>query len=159
MALQYSIGTPTANSYVSMTMAEEYYITRENSDSWFNIGSTSTLTSTMRKESLLKQATREIDNSYRFHGVKFNSNSINDPIYQALQFPRNYNVDYNGNAYIPDDIKYAQMEQGIYIMERNNKKYTNEGVLIRQSFINEDAELYIKKHSTKLVKAINDYIY
>ena len=71
MAIHTSVGTSTADSYVSVASANTYFNAHENADAWLDMGSTGTLSSTTRKENLLKQATRELDRSFRFHEQKY----------------------------------------------------------------------------------------
>ncbi len=153
-----SIGTSTADSYVTTASADAYFLYREQSDPWTNITSaTGAAAATSRKESILKQATREIDKAYRFYGNKYYQGTVGDDEYQALEFPRSDNTDVNGDLYIPDDVKYATYEQAIWIMERGGKKTTNDGVPIKQPIIGEMAYAYLKKYVTRQAKATGAY--
>ena len=146
MSIHISIGTSTADSYVSTASADAYFLAKENSDSWDNISnaSTGTLGSTARKENLLKQATREMDRSMRFHESKYYNYPIGNTSYQALQFPRSSNINDNSALYIPDEIKFATYEQALWVMIRDGKKTTNEGLVIDMPIIGKDAYDYLR---------------
>jgi hypothetical protein len=155
MSINYSVGTPTANSYVSVGLANTYFSERVISDGWTNISvnSTGTLTATAQKERLLKQATREIDSAYRFQQRKYNDYTYGDDNYQALEFPRSYNFDVDGYPYIPDEVQWATCEQALWILERGGKKTTNEGTTIERQLIGDEAMGYLKSHITSTVKS------
>lgn len=156
MSIHVSVGTPTADSYVSAGFANSYFETVEINTGWTNlsVNSTGTLSATTRKENLLKQATREIDNYFRFNGNKYWTYPYGDPNYQALQFPRNYNFDDDGEVYIPDEVKYATCEQALWILERGGKKTTDEGVTIQRQMIGDEAMIYMRPHITKRVSYV-----
>jgi len=136
MAIHTSIGTSTANSYVSVASANTYFTARENVDSWDNIdGSTNATAAETRKENLLIMATREIDRNKRYFEGKYNQGIIGDATnYQALEFPRSSNVDANAALYIPEEIKYATYEQALWILERKgNRRSSNDPAQDRQT--------------------------
>ena len=93
MAIHTSLGTPTADSYVSVASANSYFDALEDNTSWDSIDSTGTLSKTARRENLLKQATREVDRTYRFFDDKYNQGIKGQDTYQALEFPRSGNID------------------------------------------------------------------
>ncbi len=156
MSINTDIGTPTANSYVSVASANEYLEARENNEAWLNIttnASTGTF-ATARKENLLKQATREIDRTFRFHSEKFNFGIKGQDTYQNLEFPRLNTVDSDGDEIIPDEIKFATYEQALWIMERSGVKTTAEGVPITRKVINEDSRNYLKSWIDRQVTTV-----
>lgn len=158
MSIHSSIGTPTADSYVTEASANSYFEAREQSDSWTNIDAqTGNLNATQRKENLLKQATREIDRAYRFYGNKYYQGTIADAEYQALEFPRSDNTDVNGSLYIPYDVKYATYEQALWILSRSTPVMTADGVPIKQPQIGTIAYGYIKRYVTRQAKADGAY--
>jgi hypothetical protein len=147
MSINISIGTPTANSYVSVASANAYIESRQNNEQWLNISvnaSTSTYATTW-KENLLKQATREIDRSFRFHNEKYNQGERGQDTYQNLEFPRWTNQDANGDLYIPDEVKFATYEQALWILNRAGLKTTDEGTPIQRHIINIDCRNYLKE--------------
>ena len=139
MSIQSSIGTSTATSYVSVASANTYFNNLEESELWTQMGSTGTLTSTLRKENLLKQATREIDRTYRFQQGKYNTGGIGQSDYQALDFPRTGNIDADSNLYIPDEIKYATYHQAYWILQRGTQRYTSEGTLVNPPIMSKES--------------------
>lgn len=154
MSLHLSIATSTADCYISVATADDYFEKRELSTSWDNISinSTGTLGTTERKERLLKQATREIDQAFNFVGSKYYTYPKGDTNYQSLQFPRNSDYDVDGNLYIPDEVQYATCEQALWIMERGGKKTTNEGTVIERQLIGDEVEIYLKDYITRQVQ-------
>lgn len=114
-------GSPTANSYISVDSADDYFEARGDSEYWLNMSgaSTGTVSQASQKQRLLVQATREIDRTFRFHGGKYNTGIRGATDYQALQFPRESNTDNAGAVFIPDEIKDATCEQAIWISQRN----------------------------------------
>ena len=161
MSVNITPGSPTANSYVSVASADSYMNARENSDSWLDIsgGSTGTLSATTRKENLLRMATREIDNTYRYHESKY-YNGIQgggQDVYQSLEFPRSSNTDNDGNLIIPDEIKYATYEQALWVMERTGKRTTNEGVEVKKQVIGDYAENELKGWKNIQVRPMGKY--
>lgn len=151
------IGGATADSYVSVASAAEYFNGRENADKWWDMEGTNNLTATARKEGLLKQATREIDNHVRFTGSKYYIGNLGSDEYQALEFPRESNIDDNDDLYIPDEVKYATYEQALWIMDRGHVK-TNPitGFEYESNLIGRDTYNYIKKWITRQVKPVGN---
>jgi hypothetical protein len=147
MAIRTSLGTPTANSYVSVASANSYFEVRDNSDAWDAL-STSAFTNTstgqrVAKEQLLIQATREIDFNLRFHSAKYNQGMKGQSTYQNLEFPRWDNTDASANLYLPDEVKYATYEQALWIASRKGLKTTPEGQPIERQIIGGDAFRFI----------------
>ena len=143
------IGGATAVSYVSVASADAYFDGRENADKWWDMQGVSSLSATARKENLLQQATRELDNHVRFYGSKYNQGDVNESDYQALEFPRTDNEDSDGDLYIPKEVKYATYEQALWIMERGGIRANQiTGFEYSRSLIGRDAWDYIKKYVT-----------
>lgn len=152
MALYTSIGTPTANSYATLGEANTYLSQRDNSQAWTDLLSqtTSTAANTI-KENLLIQAVRENDRRYLYEGTKYNTGLKNADDYQALEFPRSTNTDTNGTIYIPDDIKRAQFEQAIWILERAGNKTNNDNPNVNRKMISTYSEFYLEQYSTRVI--------
>jgi hypothetical protein len=148
MAIKTSIGTPTANSYVSVASANEYLEARENNQAWVvDLTSTAlggTTAQRTTKENILIQATREIDHTHRYHSQKYNQGIIGQDTYQNLEFPRWENVDDDSNIYIPDEVKYATYEQALWIRERSGVKTTVDGLTIQRQLMSIDSYNYLK---------------
>jgi hypothetical protein len=122
-----------SNSYADVTFADEYWASHfstTKADVWNGLTSA-------QKESALIQACRVIEKAkFTIRNPRLDSNSLvlergetvrlldrrNDlpcraVYYQALQFPRNVDVDYDtGLYYIPEPIKMAQCEQAVYLV-------------------------------------------
>lgn len=147
MSIKTSIGTSTANSYVSVTDADSYFSTRNISTSWSNIlsNSTGTLQATTVKENYLIQATREIDYNFKFFESKYNQGIIGSSDYQVLEFPRSSNTDADGDLYIPQEVKDSTCEQALWILERGNVKTTNEGQVIERQIISSECKQWLSK--------------
>jgi hypothetical protein len=127
-----TIADEYANSYISEEDADVYWEDHYSStraDQWSNLSSG-------QKQTLLVQACLMIE-SIRFtkyvkqeeYSYHYDMNSgmflmsyqeripIRYSVIQALQFPRNIDVDSTtGVTYIPESVKYAQCEQALYIM-------------------------------------------
>jgi hypothetical protein len=160
MSIKISIGTPTANSYVSVASANEYLDARQNADAWTDIPNESTPTfATTWKENLLKQATRELDDSLRFHDTKYNQGIRGESTYQSLEFPRWSNQDANNNLFIPDDVKYATYEQALHILERSGNKPAPEGAPIARRIIGMDSLNYMDKWINRQISGQGNYIW
>ena len=157
MAIHTSIGTPTADSYVSVASANTYFNSLEESDRWTDMGSTGTLGSTARKENLLKQATREIDNTYRFFDGKYNTGTIGQSTYQALEFPRTSNIDADSNLFIPDEVKWATYDQVYWILQRGQQRYKQDGVLVNPALFSSTAYNYLKGWINRGITAVGKY--
>lgn len=159
MTIKVSIGTPTANSYISVSSANTYFASLESGAQWDNIvlASTGTLSATNRKENLLKQATREIDRTFRFFGSKYNKGDIGQSTYQKLQFPRDTDYDSSGSLYIQEDIQIATCEQALWIMQRGSQRYDSDGNLVKPDKFSSDAYNYIKSYVNRGIKATGKY--
>ena len=157
MSVHTSIATSTADSYVSVASANSYFEYRDNSDAWLNMGSTGTLSKNTRREGLLKQATRELDEFLTFNYTKYYTYDWGDANYQALEFPRINNTDANSDLYIPDEVKTATYEQAIWIMERGGLK-TNPvgGYEFASQKIGREAYSYIKKWVKRQITSVGN---
>ena len=146
MSINTEIGGATANSYVSVASADDFLNAKENADIWRDmiLNSTGTLSMTTRKENLLKQATREIDNQFRYFSSKYYMGSFGDTAnYQALQFPRSNTVDFEGTVIIPEEVKYATYEQSFHILQRAQRQTNKDGEVINQNFISSTSYMYL----------------
>jgi hypothetical protein len=146
MAIFTSIGTPTANSYVSVASADTFFSNYYQSDAWDEISSAASSTTSARveKESLLIQATREIDNTFRFFDSKYNTGVVGATDYQALEFPRSSNTDNDGDLYIIPEVKEATYHQAIWVKLKRNKRVVD-GEIKRLPFMSDEAYMPIKK--------------
>lgn len=121
MAIELEVGT---NTYVSAEDADAYFDTRLNSETW-------TEATDENKTKALIMAAR-IMNEFRYIGRKLASD-------QKLAFPRiSINAEltdaqlilYSQLTEVPDDVKYAQCEQAIYLLEGEdqNRQLMSSGV-------------------------------
>jgi len=98
MPLDATVGTTTANSYVTVAEADAYFADRANATAW----STST-----EKDQLLITASRLLDWQLQFAGTKTSE-------LQSMQFPRTGIILPSGyevpNNIIPTEVKYAVFE-------------------------------------------------
>lgn len=101
MTLDATVGTTTANSYVTLVEAEAYFETRIHSSTW------TAITSDSQKESLLISSTSMIDWYITWKGVKTSTT-------QSLQWPRTSVIRRDGTEVatniIPNDVKTAVYE-------------------------------------------------
>jgi hypothetical protein len=159
LTLKTSIATPTANSYISIASADEYFEARQDSDAWDKMASasTGTLSATQRKTNLLVQAAREMDRTFRFYGSKYNTGQRGASDYQALEFPRIEDTDDDGNPIIRYEIQYAQCEQAIWLMQRSDVQTREDGTVIEQPKFSNLAYDYIKPNITRTVSKSGKY--
>jgi hypothetical protein len=98
MAIDASIGTITANSYVTEEEAEAYFAERSHSSKWSVVA---------EKEPFLITCSRMLDWNLTFLGVKTSD-------VQSMQFPRSGILFASGNEYpsdiIPNEVKFAVFE-------------------------------------------------
>lgn len=127
MAIDATIAGANANSYQTLQEAEEYFATRLHSDAWDGAANTD-------KQKALIEATRTIDRvatrigpppqywlrnwtaripwNYALLGFRYD-------IHQKLKFPRWWDRNLATNeVYIPQDIRYAQCEIAIWLLEK-----------------------------------------
>lgn len=151
--LKSSIGTSTANSYVSLASANSYYQVRINSDAWTNIESSTSSTGAYndKKRALLIQATRELDRTFRFHGGKYNVGIRGSSDYQALEFPRANDYESDGTIYIEEDVKYAVYEQALWILQRTNARQAEGETVINRQLIGKDSYNYLRPYINQQV--------
>jgi hypothetical protein len=159
MSIKPSIGTATANSYVSVASANTYFTEYYQSDAWDEItnATSNTTASRVEKESLLIQATREIDNTYRFFSSKYNQGALGDTDYQNLSFPRSADTLSNGDLFIQPQVKEATYQQAIWVKLRRNKRFTSEGTLSTLPFFSSEAYNYIKGFISRQVLPTGTY--
>lgn len=149
MGLFITPGSATANSYVSVASANSYMQFKEDAQAWNDVtdnASTGTL-GDQRVEDLLKQSTREIDNTFRFHNSKYYNGIVGQgqEQYQSLEFPRTSNVDADNNLIIPDEVKFATYEQALWILQRGGIKTNPEtGFEFQSMLIGKRARNFLK---------------
>jgi len=152
-----SIGTPTANSYISVNSADNYFNERYDSQGWLDIGSTGTLSSTDQKGALLIQATREIDRTFRFYGGKENVGTIGASDFQNLSFPRADDTDTNGNSIILEDIQEATCEQALWLLQRADVQVSQDETTVSQPKFSNMAYDLLKKNVKRTVDRVGNY--
>jgi hypothetical protein len=127
--------------------ADDYFENYFQNDAWDEISSAASSTTTARveKESLLIQATREIDNTFRFFDNKYNVGIQGATDYQNLEFPRSSNTDNDGDTYILPEVKEATYQQAIWVKLRRNKRVAADGSITQLPLIADESFNYIKK--------------
>lgn len=118
MPVNLVVGT---NSYISIADAEEYFVVRLRSDTWY--GATEN-----EKAQALITATRQIDR-LAFRGVKKSSS-------QALAFPR------YPNSEIPQRVKDAVCEEGFVILKGVAKRIELQQQGVKQAQVGNITEIY-----------------
>ncbi len=126
MALDVTVGGENSNSYQSISGADayfKYHYSISKAAEWDAL-------STGRKESALKRACQQIE-TIKMLDSELGSGALPSALvifegyeitvhkmmqYQRLQFPRNLDMDSNGVAYIPQEVKDAQCEQAIHMV-------------------------------------------
>ena len=109
-----TVGGETANSYVTVADADDYFTGRLDNALWS--------TTAPRKQAALAMATVRL-NLEQYGGQTTTS-------VQALQWPRNYIVDYEGhNVYIPNDVippelTYATCELALHYMKQEAGEFS-----------------------------------
>lgn len=103
MALITTVGGSTSDSYASIAEADLYFAASSHvlSATWLAL-------STNQKETALRTAARQL-NLLNYYGCAVTTT-------QALKFPRTYKTAFTSTA-IPQQIKYAQMEQALYVAQ------------------------------------------
>ncbi len=159
LSIKTSIATPTANSYVSVASADDYFESRTNAGQWNDIDTSTSNTTTTReqKEGLLIQSTREIDNIYRYFGEKFNQGIEGQSTFQNLEFPRESHTDDQGDPLIKEDITFATYEQALWVLERRSKRRTEEGATVELDLISRESFMYLKLFIDRSVRRVNQY--
>lgn len=109
LVLDDTIGGEDSNTYISLADAETYFESRAYKDAWANATDGD-------KDIALVQATRTIDASYEFSGVKASRT-------QALRWPRSGAYTCDGysisSEIIPEGIRNATCEQALEILKRD----------------------------------------
>jgi hypothetical protein len=156
MTFNTEVGGASATSYVSVASADDYMTVREDSTPWDDLlyNSTGTVTATSRKQSLLIQATREIDRTFRFFGSRDGNDLKESEDYQNLEFPRASDTDADGNLLIPDEVQYATCEQALWILQRNAVQTAQGENVVKLPKFSEQAYDYIKPWVTRAVMRI-----
>jgi len=155
-----SIGTSTANCYVTEASANSYFEIHYNSQAWTNLlGNTNATASSNLKQAVLIQATREIDRTFRFFGGKYNTGQRGQTNYQTLEFPRGADYDANGDLYIQDDIKFGTYEQALWILMRTKQRRSETDTVDSRSIIGKDAYNYIDGFVNRQVVPRGSYIW
>ena len=160
ISLKTSIGTPTANSYVSIASADDYFNRRYDSDAWLDLlteASTSTLSGTDQKAALLIQSTREIDRTFRFYGSKENSGLLGASDYQNLEFPRYNDTDADGTSIIRENIQEATCEQAIWLLQRSDVQTSSDETTVKQPKFSAMGYDLLKKIVQRSVDSVGKY--
>jgi hypothetical protein len=106
MAIDSTVGTTTANSYVTVAEADAYFQDRLHSSDW---------TAATGKEAALITASRLLDWELTFQGSKTNQN-------QSMQFPRSGMIidEYEiSDVIIPQEIKFAVFELALQSLKKD----------------------------------------
>lgn len=131
MALDTTLAGERSDSFVAVAEADTYFSGHYDTTK----GVAWAALSTAHKEMMLRQATATI-NSFNFWSSKHAmvlTGAYNVRVYpttpysdvQALQFPRNVDIDTSDSPYIPDDIKWATCEQALYMKTSLNTDAIN----------------------------------
>lgn len=107
MAIVATVGSATANSYVTLAEALEYFAARPNADKWL-------AASDARQENALRWAASRLDDE-RWVGARADET-------QALSWPRNYvykphTATLIASDEIPQRVKDAQCEYALMVIE------------------------------------------
>jgi len=155
-----SIGTATANCYVSEASANSYFDERYNSQAWDDLGGSTNATAVSNlKAQILIQATRELDRTYRFHDSKYNNGPRGASDYQHLEFPRANDYDASGNVYIEQEVKFATYEQALWILQRTQPRREEGEAIVNRTIIGKDSYNYIRPFVNRQVKPNGRYIW
>lgn len=121
MALTYTPGGVSDNSYCSIDLATTYFADSMREQEWLSFSQSD-------RERALIEATKQIENlggslsspdspkRNLFNGVPYVST-------QSLHFPRTIDIDKNGAKVIPISVREAVIEQAFYLL--NKKKNPN----------------------------------
>lgn len=109
-----TLSTTTANSYVSVEYADDYFTAHQEKETW-------DCQTTEEKQAILVQATRRIDSEY-FHGQK----TVRT---QSLEWPRNFIYDKDGYPISEDAhpkfLLWATCELALYYLNKDEREVTN----------------------------------
>ena len=103
------------------------------------------------------QATREIDNTFRFFGSRDGNDLAGSEDYQNLEFPRGDDTDADGNLLIPDRVRYATCEQALWILQRNAVQTVQGENNVKLPKFSEQAYDYIKPLVSRAVIKVGSY--
>ncbi len=105
MAVDAVLGSPTANSYVTLDEAESYFVERWRSNAWSDANDAD-------KEKALLTACRHLERLRYWEG---NRSAFTDPR-QRLCFPRVIDTDIAGAYVVPQAVKDAQCEEALALL-------------------------------------------
>ena len=143
MAIDKTVGGSSANSYVDLTDADTYFANHylsSKTSAWAAL-------TNAQKESVLKRACQQLD-ALRVLDVEFGSGALPPQLVerhnydllihrlevdQALNFPRNIDLDADLNAFIPQVVKDAQCEQAVFLLA-----FDETAIMTRLSGISEE---------------------
>lgn len=147
IALDNSLATTTANSYVDAAYCDDYWTNHYNASK----GAQWLALSPAQKAHLLVQAAKVIDTArftnfvpiseYALHYDRLTGQILDitltrEPVrfyyYQKMQFPRNLDIDpVQQQLYVPEPIMMAQCEQAVYLLNYDETAVANrlQGVL------------------------------
>jgi len=152
MAFDSTVSGATANSYISLAEASEYFEGRLYTTSWDDASYTD-------REKALRYATTELDRM-AWKGT------ITDPDVQALRFPRTGLYDLDGNLLAADEIPTflidATSELAISLLE-GNRYAENESVGLKKVKAAEvevefDSKWQNSRNTATVTKMINPYL-
>jgi len=106
MAIDYTVGGPTSNSYVSLAEAEAYFSDRMHSSAWYDL-------STSDREKLLITSSSMLDWYVSWKGTKATQD-------QAMDWPRVGVITSDGP--IPSDVIPAQVKVAVYELSLSSAK-------------------------------------
>jgi hypothetical protein len=96
-----------SNSYVTLAFADGYFADTLEAREWF-------AASPEDRARALISATRKIDEEFRYYGRSYDTVTP-----QALKFPRDSDLDAQGNLEIPDGIEYATCELALHLLGKH----------------------------------------
>lgn len=135
MTLDNTLSGENANSYISLAYADDYFSTHYNADKvalWASFTDEQKTTLLIHATTLgIEKLTFVAKNLYQSRndslyispsGVPFVFNDLSIPykavFNQRLQFPRTVDINSSGVFFIPEDVKFAQCEQAVYLAEQ-----------------------------------------
>ncbi len=102
-----TVGGASANSYAALAFADGYFADTLEAHEWLSA-------SPEERARALISATRKIDEEFRYYGTPYDTVTP-----QALKFPRNSDLDAQGDPEIPDGIEYATCELALHLVRRH----------------------------------------
>jgi hypothetical protein len=126
MALDATVGGSSSDSYVTVNEADTFF------SSHYQTAKTSTwsVLSSAQKEAVLRRATQILD-SLRILDTEYGAGALptslvayegyeltihRQLVNQRLQFPRNIDIGVNDIAFVPQNVKDAQCEQAVFLI-------------------------------------------